>query len=245
MTAITSLQNRAKIKEIQEIAIALAIKDFAPEIITEEFVRQNKIVNADWKLNQAPFEHHDRAQLAFDSNVTIVAQKSGIAFIERISNKDAQLQAQSVADKCVTQFTGAEYQGMKLEAKRLIPIPNDDATRSYLTEFLVASGAWQNYGQAPVKTGINFLYNLGRCQLNMAISEATIKQENKQDAWSEDMGGLLFAGTFKYPPFDGDNINQSKKAIANCTKDWQEFNQIIDRVFLNSEDSLLQRILFE
>ena len=99
MTAATSPQIKAQIQEIQEIAIALAIKDFAPAIITEEFVRQNKIVNADWKLNQAPVEHHDRAQLAFDNNVTIVAQKSGIAFIERISNKDAQLQSLSVAEK--------------------------------------------------------------------------------------------------------------------------------------------------
>ena len=245
MTAATSLRNKAQIKEIQEIAIALAIKDFDPAIITEEFVRQNKIVNPDWKLNQAPLEHYDRAQLAFDSNVTILAQKSGIAFIERISDNDAQLQAQSVASRCVSQLTDVEYQGIKLEAKRLIPIPNDDAPRSYLTEFLVASGAWQNYGQAPVKTGINFLYNLGRCQLNMAISEATIKQENKEDAWSQDMGGLLFSGTFKYPPFDGDKISKAKQAIANYPKDWQEFNQIIDRVFLNSEDSLLQRILFE
>lgn len=133
MMIATSLQNKTQMQEIKEIAIALAVKDFSPQIVTEEFVREHNIVNPDWKLNQTPFTHHDRAQLVFDSDVTILAQKNGIAFIERI-NDNAPLQAQAVADRFVTQLTEVEYQGIKLEAKRLIPIPNHDAARSYLTE---------------------------------------------------------------------------------------------------------------
>ncbi len=244
MIASTSPQNKAQIQEIKEIAIAIAIKDFSPLMITESFVKENEIVNSDWKLTQAPFTHHHRSQLAFDSKVTILAQKNGIAFIERINEDNTQLQIKSVADKCVNKLTDVEYQGIKIEAKKLIPIPNNDAARSYLTEFLVASGAWQDYGQAPVKTGINFLYDLGRCKLNMAISEATIKQENTEKSWEQDMGGLLFSGTFKYPPFDKARISQTKQAIANCQQDWQEFNQIVDRVFLNQDNGILQRFLF-
>ncbi|MEM8718462.1 MAG: hypothetical protein AAGE84_04015 [Cyanobacteria bacterium P01_G01_bin.39] len=243
MTATTLSQNR--IQEIKEMAIAIAIKELTPLIITENFVRENEIVSSDWKLTQAPFVHHDRSQLSFDSRVTILAKQNGIAFIERIKDDNAPLQIESVADRCVARLTDVEYQGLKLETKRLISIPNNDAARSYLTEFLVASGAWQNYGQAPVKTGINFLYDLGRCKLTMAISEATIRQENKEDTGQQDIGGLLFSGTFAYPAFKGDKIIQAKETIANCSKDWQEFNQMIDRVFLDRENGMLQRIMFE
>ncbi|MEO1466943.1 MAG: hypothetical protein AAFR89_12130, partial [Cyanobacteria bacterium J06633_1] len=174
-----------------------------------------------------------------------LARQNGIAFLERVRGNDGQIKAQSAVDKCICQLTGVAYQGLKIEAKRLIPIPNNGAARSYLSEFLVASGGWQNYGRSPVKTGINFLYDLGRCQLTMAISEATIKQESKEDAWTKDTGGLLFSGIFKYPPFkEGNTADEAKQAIANSQQDWQEFNQIIDRVFLNPEDSMLQRILF-
>lgn len=244
MTATTPNQNKTQIGEIKEMAIALAIKDFSPSIITEEYVKQNNIVDSEWKLIQTHV-HHDRSQLTFDSGVGILAQKNGVAFIERIKKDNTQLQIKSVANRCVSKLTDAEYQGIKLEAKRLIPIPNNDAARSYLTEFLLASGPWQNYGQAPVKTGINLLYDLGRCKLNIAISEAVIKQENKEDAWSQDMGGLLFSGTFKYPSFSGERMIRAKQAIANTQQDWEEFNQIVDSVFLNRENGILQKILFD
>ena len=250
MTATTPHQNKTQLGEIKEMAIALAVKDFSPSIITEEFIRQNNIINPEWKITQTPFVHHDRSQLTFDSGVAILAQKNGMAFIEKVSTlnrpkHDTQLQIKSVADRCVSKLSNAEYQGVKIDAKRLIPIPNNGAARSYLTEFLVASGPWQNYGQAPVKTGINFLYDLGRCKLNIAISEAVIKQENKEDAWSQDMGGLLFSGTFKYPAFDGERMIRAKQVISNSQQDWEEFNQIVDRIFLNQENGILQRFLFE
>lgn len=245
MATATSSQNKTSIKEIKEIAIAIAVKDFPPAIITEEFVKQNNIVNSDWQLSQEPLSQSNRAQLSFDSGVTILAQPKGVAFIERVKNDDNQLQVQAVAEKCVTKLTGVEYQGIKLETKRLIPIPNNDAARSYLTEFLIASGGWQNYGQAPVKAGINFLYDLGRCTLNLGIGEATITQENKEAGSKKDTGGLLFSGTFRYAPFTGEKLSKAKQAIKNSQQDWQEFNQIVDKVFLNQDNNLLQKTLFE
>ncbi|MEM8830373.1 MAG: hypothetical protein AAGE96_13585 [Cyanobacteria bacterium P01_G01_bin.19] len=244
MTLTTSTREETQIREIKEVAIMIAIENLDPRRITEEFIKVNQIINSNARLTQAPHIHHDLAQLAFDNGVTIIARQNGMAFIEKIDERSHPLQITTVATQCIAKLSNINCQGLKIEAKRLIPVPNQNAPRSYLTEFLVASGAWQNYGQAPVKTGINFLYDLGRCKLNMAISEATIKQENKNQTWQKDSGGLLFSGTFTYPAFEGDKLTQAKQAIANSQSDWQEYNQIIDRVFLNREDSLLQKIMF-
>ena len=245
MKLTTPAREGTQIQEIKEVAIAIAIEKLDPRRITEEFIKANQIINSSSQLTQAPYVHHDRAQLAFDNGVTIIARQNGIAFIEKIEERSHPLQITTVATQCIAKLSNINCQGLKLEAKRLIPIPNEDAPRSYLTEFLVASGPWQNYGQSPVKTGINFLYDLGRCKLNMAIGEATIKQENKKSRWERDSGGLLFSGAFTYPAFEGDKLTQAKKTISHSQSDWQEFNQIIDRVFLNRENGILQRMMFD
>ncbi|MEM9511030.1 MAG: hypothetical protein AAGA16_25735 [Cyanobacteria bacterium P01_E01_bin.35] len=245
MTLTTPSRDKTHVQEIKEIAIAIAIENLEPRRITEEFIKANQIVDSRSQLNQTPYVHHDRAQLAFDNGVTIIARQNSLAFIEKINEGTNLLQITIVASQCIAKLSNINCQGLKLEAKRLIPIPNKDASRSYLTEFLVASGAWQNYGLSPVKAGINFLYDLDRCKLNMAISEATIKQKNKEQTWQKDGGGLLFSGTFTYPVFERDKLTHAKQAIANSQSDWQEFKQIIDRVFLNPENILLQKIMFE
>ncbi|MEL6439789.1 MAG: hypothetical protein AAFQ80_11110 [Cyanobacteria bacterium J06621_8] len=244
MTAATPFQNQAQIQDIREFAIVLAVSDLDPSRITEEFIRAQKIIDSRFQLRGASTRNPQRSQLVFDNGITIIARTNGIALIEKISDRPEDPQVSTVAAKWVASLPNLDYQGLKLEAKRLIPIPNQDAARSFLTEFLVASGAWQSYGQAPVKTGINFQYELGRCKLNLAIAEAIIKQENQADPWQQDVAGLLFSGTFIYPAFKDNKLTQAQQAIANSQSDWQEFNQIIEQVFLNPDNAILQQVMF-
>ena len=95
MTPTTQNKNKIQIREIKEIAIAIAIKDFNPSRITAEFIKENNLVNGS-VLTQTPYINRDRAQLIFDNGVTILAQPNGIAFIQRISDNNARLQMVNV-----------------------------------------------------------------------------------------------------------------------------------------------------
>ena len=250
MTTTTLTQNQVKIGEIREIALFISVNNLNPAIFTEEFLRKGHIIEKDLQLTKQPQIDSNRCQVNFSNNSSILAQHNGIAFLETISNKDlAKVKIGKIAQNCLDRLENVEYQGIKIEIKRLIPLPkNRDAARSYLSEYLIASGPWQTYGKAPIKTGINFLYELDRCQLNLAISEATIRQSTKDGVEQKEIGGLLFAGSFRYPQFkDISNqvrIGQLNYLLENWREDWQEFQQVVDRVLLNQEDTLLQRIMF-
>ena len=250
MTATTAPKNKVQLGEIKEIAIAISGKNFNPTIFTEEFLREKCIIEEDLQLLKPPQTSSNGCQLSFSNNVGVVAQPNGIVFLEVITNKDlSEVKIGKIAHNCLDNLANVEYQGIKIETKKLIPIPNNrDAARSYLSEYLIAAGSWQTYGKAPVRTGINFLYELDRRQLNMAISEATIQESTKEGMKQKEIGGLLFAGSFRYPQFkDISNqvrIGKIKYILENWREDWQEFQQVVDRVLLNQDDTLLQRMMF-
>ena len=250
MTATIATENKIQLREIKEISISLSVKNLNPSIFTEEFLRTGNIIEDDLQLIKPPQKTAHFCQVKFNNNSSILAQSNRINFAEVISDKDlSDVKLGRTAHRCLDNLVNVEYQEIKIETKRLIPLPkNRDAARSYLSEYLIAAGSWQTYGKAPVKTGINFLYELDRRKLNMSISEATIHQSTKDGTKQKEIGGLLFTGSFKYPQFEDDSnpvkIGKIKYILENWREDWQEFQQIIDRVLLSKDDISLQRIMF-
>ena len=166
-----------EIREIQELAIAISAKNLNPTMLSQEFLKQTGIVPNSWELGKQPVLGQNLSQVTFQNGVSIVAQPRTITFMESLgAKKPEELNIPNVASQYVEKLANAEYQALSITPKSLKPFPGDSqGARNFITQNLLSSGEWQNYGNAPVQAGLNLLYQLDRCQFSLSINEAKIQ----------------------------------------------------------------------
>ena len=119
----------------------------------------------------------------------------------------------------------------------LLPFPkNPQQVNNYITGKLLASGPWKQIGKAPVQAGINLMYSLEHCQLNISISEARLQQPQKPP-----MMAILFSGGFNYDLSTiedySERVSRLNKAISSWQNDFGQFREIITQKFLGSSSA--------
>ena len=223
-----------QIRDIQEIAIAVSAKDLKPAMLSEDFLKLSGVIPNDWELARQPIANPRLTQMVFKNGVGILAQARTFAFTEALGSKNpADLKAPDVARKYVQKLPNAEYQSLSVSPKSLIPFPGSkDAARKYITQTLMAPGPWQQIGQAPLRAGLNFVYQLQQCQLTINISEAGLQTPDKSV-----IPAVLFSGSFNYPiasQNEQERVIQIEQRINNWQQDWEMFQELV-------KEKLLQR----
>ncbi len=221
-----------EIKEIQELAIAISAKNLNPTMLSQEFLKQTGIVPSDWELGKKPVLGQNLSQVTFQNGVSIVAQPRTITFMEALGRKKPdELNIPNLARQYVGKLANAEYQGLSITPKSLVPFPgNNEGARNFITKTLLSPGAWQEYGKAPVKAGLNLLYQLDRCQFSLSINEAKIQMPDKSA-----IPALLFAGNFNYN-LVSKNTQEVMGKLQQGIDDWQSdlsaFQEVVNQRFL-------------
>lgn len=247
---LTSTANPSETKFIEEISIIIAAQDLSPTMMSQEFLKFSGIIPQEWELAQQPILNPNFARLNFTNGIGIDAQPRTITFSETLNNKQAQeLAIHQVADRYIEKLPHAEYMGLSLSPKILLPFPDSPTmVREYITGTLLGSGSWKRIGNAPVQAGINLMYFLDRCQLTISISEAKLQKPQE-----ETMTAILFSGNFNYSVNLGQNsapdrAAQTKEFLSNWNKDLEEFREIVNHKFLDfnsiSQQSIGETSLF-
>ena len=225
-------------QSIEEVSIIIAAQDLTPTMLSQDFLKFSGIVPKEWELSQQPVLNPNIAQLNFTNGINITAQPRTITVSESLGNKKIEeLNIEMVAGNYIEKLPHAEYVGLSCSPKILIPFPTAPETvRNYIGNTLLGSGAWKKIGRVPVQAGVNLMYLLDRCQLTMNISEARLQQPQKPP-----ITAILFSGNFNY------NVNpedkQSDRAIQvttflnNWKSDFQEFRDIVNQKFLESDNA--------
>ena len=221
------------IREIQELVFAIAAKNLNPAMLSEDFLKFSGIVPNDWELGKQPILNPNFAQVSFQNGISIVSQPRTITFSETISTQASQEpKLPKVARQYVDKLPHAEYQTLSIGTRSIIPFAgSQDAARKYLTEMLLASGPWLDFGQAPVQAGINLLYQLEQCQLSLAINEARVHQGEQNTA----IPAILFAGSFNYAiesDSEPERLQLLLRGIDDWRSDWDTFQEIVHKRFL-------------
>lgn len=223
-----------KTKFIEEVSLVIAAQDLSPTMVSYEFLKSSGTIPQDWELAQQPVLNPNFAQLNFTNGVSINAQPRTLNLSESVGNIENLIIPQ-VAARFVTKLPYADYIGLSLSPKLLLPFPDAPETvRQYITGTLLGSGAWKRIGKLPVQAGINLMYLLDRCQLSISVSEAKL-----QKAQEPPMMAILFSGNFNYN-VDSRNISDSKTAqMMSCLNNWksdlEEFRAIVEGKFLSSD----------
>jgi hypothetical protein len=97
---------------------------------------------------------------------------------------------------------------------------------------ILAPGAWQQLGTAPVQAGVNLGYTFSDRRLNLTINEATL-QTPEQQANSI----ALFSGNFDYDLAETIAPTAYTKTVKRIVTNWQQdldlYKQVIDQFMLS------------
>lgn len=224
--------NNLPLQDIQELSLTIAAKDLDPTLLSEQFLKFSGIVPNEWELARPPVLNPNGSQVMFKNGVGIVAQPRTIMFMETIGAKDIkEVLVAEVARQYVSKLPNAEYQGVTISPKYLVPFPgNIDGARQYITKTLLSAGPWQDVGNAPIQAGVNFLYQLDRCQLNLNINQAMLQLPDQPA-----IAAVLFAGNFNYP-IENDIPKERLQLVLQSLNDWQSdfemFKSVVNDRFL-------------
>ena len=224
---------------IEEISIIIAAQDLTPTIVSQDFLKFSGIIPKEWELSQQPVLNPNFAQLNFKNGVSVVAQPRSITFSESLKQKQlADVQIGNLAVKYIEKLPYAEYVGLSISPKILLPFTQNPAgIREYITDNLLGVGSWKEIGNSPVQAGINLMYVLDRCQLTIAISEARIQQTQQSST-----SALLFASNFNYHIAQNNGSESKVEQLISILSNWQAdlntFREIVNDKFLATTSSL-------
>lgn len=227
-----------QLKEIQELSISISAQKLNPTMLSEDFLKASGIIPSDWDLNKQPVLNPNYAQVSFENGISIVTQPRTITFIEMLGTKNLkEIQLPQLVHRYVEKLPLAEYQGLSISPKSIVPLSGgNDAARKYITETLLSPGPWQDFGQAPVQAGLNLLYQLEQCQLNLTINEARLQLPDKRS-----LPALLFSGSFNYEipsNTEQERVNKLNQAVDKWEANLEDFREIVNQRFLGQQGSL-------
>lgn len=220
------------LNDIEELTISLVIKNFNPSLLSYELLTMSGIVPSDWELARQPVNNPRGSQVSFKNGVNIIAQPNNISFVEGLGNKDINsLQFANIAQKYVSKMSNAEYQGISISPKIIVPFTDgEDGGKNFINNTLLNQGAWFNFGNITPQASLNLFYQLDRAQLVLNINPAKLQQPNDIT-----ISAVLFAGSFNY------NLNDLMgdlriKTLMDITNSWQKdldsFRELIYQKFL-------------
>lgn len=223
---------------VQELAIVMVAPNHRPTMLNLEFLRCSSIVPEDWNVIRPPVNTQQSAQLIFQNGVSLTAQGNQISFMEPFATKNPQdVWVPKIIRQYVQLLPYAGYQAVGINLRGFVsfPVQEGDAARQFLTQKLLTPGRWQDYGQQPVKAGINLAYDLDGRQLYLSINEVTLQREAEDQA----IPGLMFSGNFEYRlelDAKGDRPGNPLTQVLTILENWQAdltaYTDLINHHFL-------------
>lgn len=225
-------QQNQPITDIEELTISLIIKNLNPTLLSYDFLNMSGIVPSDWELAKQPMTNERGSQVSFKNGVNIIAQPNTVSFVEGLGTKEVkELQFANIATKYIDKMSNAEYQGVSISPKIIVPFPEgEEGGKNFINDTLLSNGLWRNFGNVTPQASLNLFYEFGDHQLALNINPAKLQQPNDIV-----ISAVLFAGNFNYNLTNITGENRSNKLtqiINNWDKDLQTFRELIYQKFL-------------
>jgi hypothetical protein len=231
----TPLQTENKpamnLKDIEEVTISIAAKNLDPTMLNLGFLTMSGIVPNEWELARQPVTNPRGSQVSFKNGVNIVAQPGTISFTEAINNRDLkELNFAQIAQLYIEKLPQAEYQGLSVNPKVIVPLTGEEAGKNFIMEKLIAPGPWREFGTVPPSASINFFYQAEQCQLNLNVNPARLQQPDESV-----ISAVLFSGNFTYNLANlpvNERVKQLSQKINNWDQDLNIFRDLVYEKFL-------------
>jgi hypothetical protein len=217
---------------LQEIGIVVAMQQPNPNLVTAEFLQLSGIIPLNWQLAREPINNDRVSQLLFTNGVSIVAEPNRIMFGENIGDRDMNtLTVATIAHQYVSIFKLAKYSAIGINIRSYSPQASIQNATQYINQQLLADGAWQNYGTAPVRAALKLVYTLPGRELNLDIEAAGMQFND-----AEITPVIMFSGNFSYNlsnAASGDSLSAASQVLTNWQTDLSAYCELITDRFLS------------
>ncbi|MCF4969754.1 hypothetical protein [Nostoc sp. CMAA1605] len=221
--------------QVQELLIAITVKQQNPSIVTADFLKYTGIVPSDWELARPPVLTNTAAQVVYQNGVSIVAEVNRVIFAEAIANKEASdVQVGAIAHKYIQTVKQVNYQGVGINLRGIAPYElKNFGSRNYTFSKLLQAGLWQDFGSAPAEASVRLVYTLDETRLYLDINEAQLQYPDQTTK-----PAILFSANFNRA------INQEEPAARLAAIDavidkWQTdvetLKELVNKKFLDTQ----------
>ncbi len=221
------------LQDIEDLTISLMIKSFNPTILSYEFLTMTGILPNSWELAKQPINNPRGSQVSFKNGVEITAQANALNFRQPLNQKQEDsdnVDLATIAQRCIEKMSSAEYQGLSISPKIIIPFPEEDGGRDFIHDTFFNNGSWRNFGNSSVQASLTLSYELEQCRLGVNINPAKLQQPNNIA-----IAAVLFAGNFNYSlanEASEQNTNALKTQLNNWERDVKTFRDLVYKKFL-------------
>lgn len=224
--------NTPNLQDIEDLTISLVIKNFNPTLLSYEFLTMSGIVPNTWELAKQPVMNPRGSQVTFKNGVDIIAQANALNFRQPLGNQDLdKLEFAKVAQQYVEKMAKAEYQGLSIAPKIIIPFAEEDGGKNFIHTTFFNNGSWRTFGNDSVQASLTLSYELEQCRLGVNINPAKLQQPNNVST-----SAVLFAGSFNYS-FMNDTPESRSKNLVEKLSSWQKdleiFRDLVYKQFLH------------
>lgn len=219
---------------LQELAIVVAAQNHNPSILTYDFLKYGNFVPPEWELARQPVNTNQASQVIFRNGISLVARPERIIFSEAIGSKELdEIQAAAIARKYIETLPNIDYQAIGINIRGYVTTNQSGSDESYIVNTLLAPGAWQQIGNAPVQAEVQLQFSLERRTLSLSVTDGNLYL-TEQDT----VPIVLFTGTFSYACQGGskeDQLQSLHQSLANWRQDLNAYQDILTTKFLHTE----------
>jgi hypothetical protein len=221
--------------DIQSVETVLVVdpQRHNPAIVKLEFLRCSNIISPELEPVRAPVNTPQAAQILFQNGIAISAQANQVIFSEALGVREPETATTpEIASRYIETLPNSGYQavGMSFRGFVVFPEQGEDAAHRYLTQRLLAPGSWQNYGQAPVRSSVNYVYTLEGRRLFLSVAEVALQQQPD----GQNVPGLMFSANVEYLIEDGNP--QLLAVLAGWRSDLNVYKELVNTHFLSDLD---------
>jgi hypothetical protein len=220
--------------QVQELAIAIAAKNFNPIILNPDFLKYGDLIPEDWELARSPVYTKDAVQLIFKNGVGIIAQPKRIVFVEALNTKNFdEIEIPDIARKFIEKLPKLDYQAVGINPRGYVSYSSNDEAYRYFHQTLLNSGEWQNFGKAPVTASLQLAYSLENGQFNLTLNQGILKLPEDKS-----VPVLLFSGNFNYEiasQVQSERLRDLNQLILNWQSNLETFREVIDNKFMQQK----------
>ncbi|MBW4418620.1 MAG: hypothetical protein KME13_05270 [Myxacorys californica WJT36-NPBG1] len=214
---------------IQDLVISIVAQDLNPSLINPDILRYSGVISADWELARPPAYTKKTAQVTFTNGVNIIGEPNRIMFAESIADKaPGSILVADVAQKYAQSLPNLGFKGVSIDARGYIALESTEgASESYVTEKLLAPGAWRAEG---MQASLNLVFQYDRAPLYLTITDALLKKSDESTTPI-----AMFSGKFNYS-IDGETsdekLNQLHRALETVQADLTLYTDLVSNKFL-------------
>lgn len=216
---------------LQDFVIILVSKKHKSTHLNLDVAKGAGIIPTDWQPARPPIYTNDVSQLIFTNRISIIAQLGRIIFVQPMEGKNAtSLLIPEIARRYAQMMSNLEFDSVLINPRGFVRLAGEqENARKYITDNLLAPGAWHEFEEASLRASLNLVYQFNQRPLYLTINEASLRQEDESS-----VPIILFDGNFSYE-LTGENatdkIHNLSQVLDNCQADIETYTNLISTKF--------------